>query len=69
MDRGKGRFSKSMTSNVVDRQKRFENAVCGRGFLRKREEKISVFKKNPDTCGWDLAINDRVQLSFVFFFN
>ena len=45
MDRGKRRFLKTMTSNVViDRQKRFENATCGRGFFRKREKKSSVSK-------------------------
>ena len=35
VDRGKRRFSKTMTSNLVDRQKRFENAMIW---------KISVFK-------------------------
>ena len=44
MDKGKRRSSKTMTSNVEDRQKRFENATCGRGFFRKREKKSSVFK-------------------------
>ena len=33
-----------MTSDVVDRQKRFESATCGNGFSRKRERKTSVFK-------------------------
>ena len=33
-----------MTSNVVDKQKRFENATCGRGFFSKTGEKTSVFK-------------------------
>ena len=41
MDRGKRRFSKTMTSNVVDRQKRFENTTSGRGFFSETE------KKNP----------------------
>ena len=39
MDGRKRRFLKMMTSNVVDRQKRFENATCGRGFFRKRRKK------------------------------
>ena len=39
--RGKRRFSKTMTSNVVDRQlKRFENSTCERGLF----QKTSVFK-------------------------
>ena len=50
VDRGKRRFSKTMMSNVVDRQKRLENATCGRGLFRKRK-KPSIFKKYPDTCG------------------
>ena len=33
-----------ITSFVVDRQKRFENATCGRGVFRKRRKKTSVFK-------------------------
>ena len=48
MDRGKRRFSKTMTSNVVDRQKRLENATCGRGFFRKRIKKTPRFQKYPD---------------------
>ena len=39
-----------MTSNVVDRQKQFENAMCGRGFFHKQGEK-KHFQKYPDTCG------------------
>ena len=39
--RGKRRFSKTMTSNVVDRQlERFENSTCERGLF----QKTSVFK-------------------------
>ena len=38
-------------------------------FCENERKKFLFSKKNPDTCGWDLAINDRVQLSFVFFFN
>ena len=37
-----------MMSNVEDRQKRFENATCGRGFFRKREKKSSVFQNYRD---------------------
>ena len=44
MDRGKRRFLKTMMSNVLDRQKWFENATCGRGFSRKRRRK-SPFSK------------------------
>ena len=49
VDRGKRRFSNTMTSNVVDRQKRFEDASCGRGFVEKGKK--SPFQKYPDTCG------------------
>ena len=52
MDGGKRRFSKTMTSNVVDRQKRFESARRGRGFFSKTEKETSVrFQKYPDTYG------------------
>ena len=44
MDREKRQFSKTMTSNIVNKQKRSENATWGRGFFRKRETKTSVFK-------------------------
>ena len=44
MDRGQRRFSKTMTSNVVDRQKRFENTTCGRGLFRKWREKTPFSK-------------------------
>ena len=43
MDRVKPRFSKTITSHVVDRQKRLENATCGRGFFRKRQKNNPLF--------------------------
>ena len=33
-----------MTSNVMDRQKRFENATCTRGFFEKRRKKLPFSK-------------------------
>ena len=33
-----------MTSNVVDRQKRFENATCGRGFFENGRKKLPFSK-------------------------
>ena len=44
MDREKRRFSKTMTSNVVDRQKRFENTTSGRGFFSETEKKTRFAK-------------------------
>ena len=34
----------------VDKQKRFENATCGRGVFSKMGEKKLRFQKYPDTC-------------------
>ena len=33
-----------MTSNVVERQERLENATCGRGFSSQTQKKKNVFK-------------------------
>ena len=54
-----------MTSNVMDRQKRFENATCTRGFL-KNGGKNFRFQKYPDTCGRGLRVY-AVTISYSHF--
>ena len=47
-----------MMSNVVDRQKQFENAMCGRGFFHKQGEKKTFSKVSGYmwTCKNDLKV-------------
>ena len=66
VDRGERSFSKTMTSNVVDKQKRFKNATCVDTDFLENGEKNLHFQKYLDTCGPAKTILKRYVWTRIF---
>ena len=61
---GKTGIFENDEANVVYRQKRFENATCGRGFFGNGRKNLP-FQKYWDTCGRGLSVMLNVLPKFL----